>query len=103
MSKSNSDELDRILWGLTDQSAWDLSGITQKQSDDLSETLSADRIEAKELIEAEYSKREREARIDELKHVTSFNKIFWYHEGDWEGMSKGERIAQLTKEKGELK
>jgi site-specific recombinase XerD len=52
MSKSNSDELDRILWGLTDQSAWDLSGITQKQSDDLSETLSADRIEAKELIEA---------------------------------------------------
>ena len=59
MSKSNSDELDRILWGLTDQSAWDLSGITQKQSDDLSETLSADRIEAKELIEAEYSKREQ--------------------------------------------
>ena len=69
MSKSNSDELDRILWGLTDQSAWDLSGITQKQSDDLSETLSADRIEAKELIEAEYSKREREARIDELKQL----------------------------------
>ena len=64
MSKSNSDELDRILWELTDQSAWDLSGITQKQSDDLSETLSADRIEAKELIEAEYSKREQEARVD---------------------------------------
>jgi hypothetical protein len=66
MSKSNSDELDRILWGLTDQSAWDLSGITQKQSDDLSETLSADRIEARSLIQSEISKREQ-LLLDELE------------------------------------
>ncbi len=66
MSKSNSDELDRILWELTDQSAWDLSGITQKQSDDLSETLSADRIEARSLIQSEISKREQ-LLLDELE------------------------------------
>ena len=68
MSKSNSDELDRILWGLTDQSAWDLSGITQKQSDDLSETLSADRIEARSLIQSEISKREQ-LLLDELEEA----------------------------------
>jgi len=38
-----------------------LSGITQKQSDDLSETLSADRIEARSLIQSEISKREQQA------------------------------------------
>ena len=68
MSKSNSDELDRILWELTDQSAWDLSGITQKQSDDLSETLSADRIEARSLIQSEISKREQ-LLLDELEEA----------------------------------
>ena len=68
MSKSNSDELDRILWELTDQSAWDLSGITQKQSDDLSETLSADRIEARSLIQSEISKREA-LLLDELEEA----------------------------------
>lgn len=68
MSKSNSDELDRILWELTDQSAWDLSGITQKQSDGLSETLSADRIEARSLIQSEISKREA-LLLDELEEA----------------------------------
>ena len=76
MSKSNSDELDRILWELTDQSAWDLSGITQKQSDDLSETLSADRIEAKELIQSEISKREL-LLLDELEAELSTKTEMW--------------------------
>lgn len=104
MSKSNSDELDRILWGLTDQSAWDLSGITQKQSDDLSETLSADRIEAKELIEAEYSKREQalaDLIIGEDMDVTNMGDTFKVNYARGYNSAKAELRRRLAEHTGD--
>lgn len=42
--------LDEILFSLTDQSTWDLIGITQEQSDELVKLLTIDRVEAKQQI-----------------------------------------------------
>ena len=46
----NTQDLDEILWSLTDSSAWDLIGINQEQANALSDQLSGDRAEAKQAI-----------------------------------------------------
>lgn len=45
-----NERLDEILFNLTDQSAWDLIGITQEQANELSSQLDHDRAEAKQAI-----------------------------------------------------
>lgn len=56
--------VDDILFTLTDQSAWDIVGVTQEQHDELSEQLNTDRAEAKtkllKAIEAEKLKAQME-------------------------------------------
>ena len=42
--------LDEVLFCLTDQSAWDLMGITQEQANELSRQLDHDRAEAKQAL-----------------------------------------------------
>lgn len=49
MTKYNK-RLDEILFYLTDQSAWDLIGITQEQANELSSQLDHDRAEAKQAL-----------------------------------------------------
>ena len=45
-----NERLDEVLFYLTDQSAWDLIGITQEQANELSSQLDHDRAEAKQAI-----------------------------------------------------
>ena len=45
-----NERLDEVLFCLTDQSAWDLMGITQEQANELSRQLDHDRAEAKQAI-----------------------------------------------------
>ena len=45
-----NERLDEVLFCLTDQSAWDLMGITKEQANELSRQLDHDRSEAKQAI-----------------------------------------------------
>lgn len=56
-----SDEkwLDEILFSLTDQSAWDLIGVSQQQYNELSNQLEVDRDEAKQAILSAIESREQ--------------------------------------------
>ena len=49
-----NERLDEVLFCLTDQSAWDLMGITQEQANELSRQLDHDRAEAKQAITSLY-------------------------------------------------
>jgi hypothetical protein len=50
MENTFEQQIDEILFGLTDWSAWDIVGVTQAQVDDLSQQLLDDRAEAKQAI-----------------------------------------------------
>ena len=45
-----NERLDEALFYLTDQSAWDLIGITQEQANELTAQLIVDRHEAKQAL-----------------------------------------------------
>lgn len=39
---------------------------------------------------------DKESRRDEIEHVASTGNIFWFHKGNWEGMSKASRLRMLA-------
>ena len=70
-------QIDDILFTLTDQSAWDIVGVTQEQHDELSEQLNTDRAEAKtkllKAIEAEKLKGQIEL-LDYLRQDAGYGE-----------------------------
>ena len=75
-----NERLDEVLFCLTDQSAWDLMGITQEQANELSRQLDHDRAEAKQALTslikelvAEAKPESRELGADEFQLTNSMN------------------------------
>ena len=94
-SKDLDEQIDEILWSLTDSSAWDLIGINQEQANALNEQLSGDRAEAKQAITSLIKELVAEAKPPAID-TSSRIKLYADDEGQmWYDRGQNDTIARF--------